>query len=110
MFEIKIIDFLCIWALLFIIFGLGLPILNEVYLANEHDVGYYHSAPNGFYKVILSHIDSKDRIVSFPVCPSSGSKLHGEFGFEDGLVFPEGFYGWIIVALYDNVVVWWKYV
>ena len=104
------VDFLRVWIIGFSIVVI-LATSGKGYLPlscySEH--GYYESAPDGFYNILLNEADYKSNIVDFVRCPSSGSELHGSFKFQEGLVFPEGFYGWLTVALYENRVVWWTY-
>ena len=101
--------FLASWMLLFCMFTLAIPLMREVVRANSMEGGYYFSAPNGFYNVFLTHVDYEKHIVEFPLCPSSGSELQGGFKFQEGLLFPKLYYGWLVVALYENEVVWWHY-
>jgi len=62
------------------------------------------NAPNGQYEVLFYSANYQTNIVYFPICPSSGSKLHGDWLFASGVVFPLED-RWIVVVLEGNVIV-----
>ena len=62
------------------------------------------NAPDGRYEVLFCGADYQTNMVWFPLCPSSGSKLHGDWLFASGVVFPLED-RWIVVVLEGNVIV-----
>lgn len=69
---------------------------------------YYRSnnTPNGFFEAFVGAVDYERGVVSFVMCPSSGSDLHGDFGFDAGLQFPDDGWGWVTVAVYQRRIVY----
>ena len=68
------------------------------------------NAPDGEYEVFWSYVDIEQRIdyeshiVTFPLCPTSPCRLHGDWHFADGVVFPSKADD-IVVVLENNVII-----
>lgn len=84
--------------------GLCWILLGSLLLARENPQ-YYYEAPDGTYNVLLNHVDYENSIVFFVLCESSGSELHGDFKFKEGLIFPPDYWGYLTLRLENNIVI-----
>jgi len=83
---------------------IGSILLTCYYFERIEFEGYYYTAPDGEYDILLSRVDYEESVVYFVLCPSSGSELHGDFKFKEGLVFPSDYWGWLTVKLENQII------
>lgn len=66
---------------------------------------YYNKAPNGEYEVLIwigNNSLCPPSKLCFPLCPSYGGELHGEFNVLEELFPFEN--GWALVTLENNII------
>lgn len=94
-------------GLALICLGLGLAIVKIAIQKQNFgcqqtgpDPQYWGRAPDGVYLVLFYEANSTP--VFFPLCPSYGGQLHGEYEINPDLL---PFHGWAYVTLKNNVIV-----
>lgn len=106
------------WILVSVAPDVGCPMIGKT-------PQYWSFAPNGEYEVLFCVFVDENRVfnsttVFFPLCPSYGGQLHGEFNVSKDLVLPRELKyreyklfnetqrileGWILVTLENNIIV-----